>query len=103
MPPSPDATLFATLLAARGPAEREAADGTALVLRLTDAVQEVTARLREASALLAEPRAAWTAAELARLARLLEAAERASREQTACTSELLRVLAGPGALTRVAG
>ncbi|MCU0888753.1 MAG: hypothetical protein MUF65_07090 [Rubritepida sp.] len=100
MPPSPDAALFAALLAQRGPAEPAGPDGTALVLRLTDAVQEVTARLREASALVAEPRAAWTPSDLSRLGRLLEAAERASREQSACTTDLLRTVALPG-LARV--
>lgn len=94
MPPSPDATLFAALLAARAP--EEATDSASLVLRLAEAVQEVTAHLREASAALSAPRATWTAAEMARLARLLAAAERASRVQGACTEELLRLLAAEG-------
>lgn len=100
MPPSPDAALFAALLARR-PAGRE--EVTRLVLELTGAVQETSARLGDASRFMAEPRGAWSPADVSRLARLIEAAERAARAQTACTAELLRATVGGRAGAREVG
>jgi hypothetical protein len=85
---SPDAAIFASLLA-QGDAAREP-DATELVLRLTATVRHVTKLLRTASARLAQERTEWTAAELAELAELLSEAQRASESQVACTSALLR-------------
>ena len=99
MPPSPDAALFAALLARRPPAGE---DVTSLVVELTRAVRETTERLSEASRFMAEPRHSWSPADVTRLARLIEAAERASRVQGACTAELLRATAG-GAARAVGG
>lgn len=91
---SPDAALFAALVAARPspreesppdelPIERQAV----LVLRLADSVRHVGTLLREASALLAQG-----SAGAPRLSDLLAEAEAASLEQAACARGLLEVL-----------
>ncbi len=95
---SPDAAMFARLLASDGP--RQAAhpgeeNPTELVLRLTTAVQEVTGLLRAASAHLRHGRTEWRMEELAHLAELLSEAERAAQTQAACTAALLRQVARP--------
>jgi hypothetical protein len=100
VPPSPDATLFAALLARRPPAGE---DVTTLVIELTEAVREASDRLGEASRFMTEPRGAWSPADVSRLARLIEAAERASRVQTECTAELLRATVGEPLAARAGG
>lgn len=87
--PSPDAVLFAALVAARPPPPPEPPDRVAeLVLRLADSVRHLSALLREASAGLAE-------GGIARLPDLLAQAELASSEQAACARGLLEALARP--------
>jgi len=94
---SPDAAIFARLLASEGALVAAAQeDPTELVLRLTRAVEEVTALLRAASAQLGQGRAEWRAEELAHLGNLLAEAERAAHLQTACTAALLRQVARTG-------
>jgi hypothetical protein len=90
---SPDAAIFARLLARDVAPPGE--DPTELVLRLTSAVQEVTALLRAASAQLGQGRTEWRAEELAHLANLLSEAERAAHIQAACTAVLLRQVTRP--------
>lgn len=89
--PSPDAALFAALVAARPPPPQAPPDRMAeLVLRLADSIRHVSALLREASAELAE-------GSIARLPDLVAQAEAASLEQAACARGLLDALAEPDA------
>ncbi|TCH99592.1 hypothetical protein EJV46_02655 [Roseococcus sp. SYP-B2431] len=88
---SPDAALFAALLASRPSPATPPPDGTAeLVLRLADSIRHGSALLREAAAELAGGRG------IARLPDLLAQAELASLEQAACARGLLEVLPRPG-------
>jgi hypothetical protein len=78
---SPDAALFAALVAARPRPAEVPQDGLAeLILRLADSIRHGSALLREA------------AAGIARLPDLLAQAEAASREQAACARGLLDAL-----------
>lgn len=88
--PSPDALLFAALVAARPPPEpQESSDRTAeLVLRLAASARHLSALLREASAGLAE-------GGISRLPDLLAQAELVSLEQAACARGLLEAFAHP--------
>lgn len=93
MSTSPDAAIFARLLARDAmPADE---DPTELVLRLTGAVQEVTALLRAASDRLRQGQGEWRPEELAHLGHLLSEAERAARTQAACTAALLHQVTRP--------
>lgn len=85
--------MFARFLAGGAPPRGE--DPVELVLRLTHAVQEVTALLRAASGELRQGRAEWRAEELMHLGNLLAEAERAAQDQAACTAALLRQVARP--------
>jgi hypothetical protein len=81
---SPDAVLFAALVAARPHPAEPLPDGMAeLVLRLADSIRHGSALLREAAAELAGGRG------IAGLPDLLAQAEAASLEQAACARGLL--------------
>lgn len=97
MSTSPDAAIFARLLANDGLRQSSPAmeDATENVLRLTSAVQEVTALLRAASDQLGQGRTEWRAEELAHLANLLSEAQRAAKVQASCTARLLRHVTRP--------
>jgi len=85
---SPDATLFAALLASpASPPRGEMNDLADLVLRLAGAVRETNLALREASACLAAEGGGH------RLPKLLARAEAAALEQAKCTSALIERLA----------
>jgi len=83
---SPDAALFAALVAARPRAEPPPDGMAELVLQLAASIRHVGALLRHASDALAE-------GGIARLPDLLAQAEDASREQAACARGLLDALA----------
>jgi hypothetical protein len=86
MPVTPDAALFAALLAASPPA----AGATELVLELTEEVRTVSGLLREASLAL---RAPPNAEQARHVAALLDAAQEAAQRQAERTAALLRHLA----------
>jgi hypothetical protein len=93
MPPSPDAALFARLVAQASPPPTT----TELVLDLTEEVEAVTRLLREATQLLqgapGSGQAAVSGAEHAQqLATLLLAAQEAAQRQAEGTAALLRRL-----------
>lgn len=86
MPVTPDAALFAALLAEAPPPP----GATEIVLELTEEVRTVSGLLREASAAL---RAQPGAEQARHLAALLDAAQEAAQRQAERTTALLRRLA----------
>jgi hypothetical protein len=85
MPYTPDAAIFAALVAAAPPP----VGATELVLGLTDEVQAVTQLLREATEALRGPA---SPERVKRLAGLLLAAQEAAQRQAESTALLLRHL-----------
>lgn len=92
---SPDAALYARL-ADQPPVEPQppTLDPADAALRMTEAVQELTSLIRQASACVGEMRLGRQGAVL-RLPLLLARAESAVAEQHRCSGILVRALANP--------